>query len=237
MDHNKQWGVVIVAAGRGTRMGTAESKQYLLLHQKPILIHTLERFASLSAISEIVLVTGQADVARCEQLVAQYALTKVTAIVAGGAERHHSVRNGLQALNTEYVLVHDAVRPLIRHEAIERCMQAAMEVQAAVLAVPVKDTIKQVNEAGVIIATPDRNSLWSIQTPQAFRRELLLEAHELAARQEPPFIGTDDAVVVERFGGRPVTIALGDYTNIKITTPEDLPLAAFWLSQQAHEHE
>ncbi|WP_028609683.1 2-C-methyl-D-erythritol 4-phosphate cytidylyltransferase [Paenibacillus harenae] len=223
------WGVVIVAAGRGTRMGTKESKQYLQLGDKPILVHTLELFQSMDMVKEAVLVVGGEDVERCRQWVRQYKLTKVTAVVEGGTERQHSVFCGLQALSTEWAMVHDGVRPLVTADAVRACCAAAEDSGAAVLAVPVKDTIKQVNEAGIIVSTPDRRSLWAIQTPQAFRRVLLLEALERALAED--FIGTDDAMVVERMGV-PVTVAEGEYTNIKITTPEDLPWAEFLLAQR-----
>ncbi|QYR22153.1 2-C-methyl-D-erythritol 4-phosphate cytidylyltransferase [Paenibacillus sp. sptzw28] len=225
-----EWGVVVVAAGRGTRMGTAESKQYLLLRDKPVVIHTLELFNAMDEVAGIALVVGNDDVARCEALVRQYGLgRKVIAVLAGGSERQHSVRAGLRSLQYEWVMVHDGVRPLVTQQAVRACMNAALNTGAAVLAVPVKDTIKQVNEAGVIVATPDRRSLWAIQTPQAFRRSLLLEAHEKAAAEG--FVGTDDAMAVERLGV-PVTVAEGDYTNIKITTPEDLPWAEFLLASR-----
>ncbi|BBH23972.1 2-C-methyl-D-erythritol 4-phosphate cytidylyltransferase [Paenibacillus baekrokdamisoli] len=225
-----QWGVVVVAAGRGMRMGTKESKQYLLLQDKPILVHTLELFEGMEEVSEIILVVGEQDVARCEAFVREYDLIKVKAVLAGGSERQHSVRIGLQSLGTEWVMVHDGVRPLVTQSAVRSCMSMAENVEAAVLAVPVKDTIKQVNEAGVIVATPDRRSLWAIQTPQAFRRSLLIRAHEQAALEG--FLGTDDAMVVERLG-IPVSVTEGEYTNIKITTPEDLPWAAFLLASNS----
>ncbi|MWC28330.1 2-C-methyl-D-erythritol 4-phosphate cytidylyltransferase [Paenibacillus sp. MMS18-CY102] len=223
-----QWGVVIVAAGKGTRMGTAESKQYLALQDKPILVHTLELFQSLAGTKAITLVVGEHDIDRCQNWVVQYGLDKVTAVVTGGAERQHSVHLGLKALpaDIEWVMVHDGVRPLVTAEAVRRGCEAAMQAGASVLAVPVKDTIKQVDKAGVIVATPDRRSLWAIQTPQAFRRALLTRAHEEAEAEG--FVGTDDAMVVERLGV-PVVVAEGDYTNIKITTPEDLPYATFLL--------
>ncbi|MFC4098305.1 2-C-methyl-D-erythritol 4-phosphate cytidylyltransferase [Paenibacillus xanthanilyticus] len=225
-----QWGVVIVAAGRGTRMGTKESKQYLLLQDKPVLVHTMELFQGMDEIAEIVLVVGGDDVSRCEAFANEYALSKVKAVVQGGSERQHSVLRGLRAIGTEWVMVHDGVRPLVTAEAVRRCMREAERSEASVLAVPVKDTIKQVNEAGVITATPDRRSLWAIQTPQAFRHVRLVEAHERA--EADGFVGTDDAVVVERYGGIAVTVAEGEYTNIKITTPEDLPYASFLLGQR-----
>ncbi|WP_138756308.1 2-C-methyl-D-erythritol 4-phosphate cytidylyltransferase [Paenibacillus sinopodophylli] len=223
------WGVIIVAAGKGTRMGTKESKQYLQLADKPILVHTLELFQSLAWVKEAVLVVGSHDVERCRNWVSEYGITKVTAVVAGGKERQHSVYCGLQELSTDWVMVHDGVRPLVTEEAVRTCCTQAEESGASVLAVPVKDTIKQVNDAGVIVSTPDRRSLWAIQTPQAFRRVLLQEAHERAMADQ--FIGTDDAMVVERLGVS-VTVAEGEYTNLKITTPEDLPWAEFLLAKR-----
>lgn len=225
----EKWGVVIVAAGRGTRMGTKESKQYLQLSDKPILVHTLELFQRMALVAEIALVIGGDDLERCEQWVREYSLSKVTSIVVGGKERQQSVMNGLQALSADWVMVHDGVRPLVSEAAVLACCTAARRSDAAVLAVPVKDTIKQVDEAGVIVSTPDRRSLWAIQTPQAFRRALLLECHERAMADG--FLGTDDAMVVERTGAK-VTIAEGEYTNIKITTPDDLPWAEFLLAKR-----
>ncbi len=224
-----KWGVVIVAAGRGSRMGTEESKQYLLLDGKPILVHTLEVFQRMDLIGEIALVVGGGDVERCLEWAECYGLTKVAAVLAGGAERQQSVLCGLRTLSCDWVMVHDGVRPLVTEQAVSACADAARATGAAVLAVPVKDTIKQVDSAGVIVATPDRSALRAIQTPQAFRRSLLLSAHEKA--EQEGFLGTDDAMVVERTG-TPVAVAAGEYTNIKITTPEDLPYAEFLLAQR-----
>ncbi|MHA7967179.1 2-C-methyl-D-erythritol 4-phosphate cytidylyltransferase [Paenibacillus sp. CAU 1782] len=224
-----KWGVVIVAAGRGSRMGTEESKQYLLLDGKPILVHTLELFQRMDLIGEIALVVGSGDVERCCEWVEAYGLTKVGSVLAGGAERQHSVLCGLRALSCQWVMVHDGVRPLVTERAVTACADAAVQTGAAVLGVPVKDTIKQVNASGAIVDTPDRSALRAIQTPQAFRRDLLLSAHERAAQEG--FLGTDDAMVVERTGTS-VVVAEGEYTNIKITTPEDLPYAEFLLAQR-----
>lgn len=217
-------GAVIVAAGRGSRMGTAESKQYLLLQGKPIAVHTLEAFQRHERISEIVLVTGADDMKRCQEWIAAYKLDKVTAVVAGGAERQHSVHRGLLKLNTDWVMVHDGVRPFVQPEEIEACYQQASKSGAAVLAVPVKDTIKQVDGSGTVMSTPDRRSLWAIQTPQTFRLSDLLTAYEAAEREG--FLGTDDSSLAER-AGMAVAVVEGSYRNIKITTPEDLDYAEF----------
>ncbi|MFF2912601.1 2-C-methyl-D-erythritol 4-phosphate cytidylyltransferase [Paenibacillus sp. NPDC057934] len=217
-------GVVIVAAGKGTRMGTAESKQYLLLEGKPIAVHTLEVFQRHERISEIVLVTGAEDMERCREWTASYKLDKVKAIVPGGSERQHSVYRGLLQLNTEWVMVHDGVRPFVHPSEIEACYQQALQSGAAVLAVPVKDTIKQVDSGGTVVSTPDRRSLWAIQTPQTFRLSDLLMAYEAA--EQDGFLGTDDSSLAER-AGIAVSVVEGSYRNIKITTREDLDFAEF----------
>jgi 2-C-methyl-D-erythritol 4-phosphate cytidylyltransferase len=217
-------GVVIVAAGRGTRMGTAESKQYLLLQGKPIIVHTLEVFQQHELISEIVLVTGKEDIERCREWIQLYKLDKVKAIVPGGSERQHSVHKGLLKLTTQWVMVHDGVRPFVQPNEIEACYERAKQIGASILAVPVKDTIKQVDNEGKVLSTPDRRSLWAIQTPQTFRLSELLDAY--AAAERDGFVGTDDSSLAER-AGIPVSVVEGSYRNIKITTPEDLDFAEF----------
>jgi 2-C-methyl-D-erythritol 4-phosphate cytidylyltransferase len=231
-----QLAVVVVAAGKGTRMRTEESKQYLELNGKPILVHTLSLFQSMEEIGSIVLVTGIDDVVRCKGYVLQYGLTKVHHVVSGGQERQDSVYKGLQALtpDTEWVMVHDGVRPFTAKEHVIACWQKAIETGAAVLAVPVKDTIKIVDQSGTIRSTPDRRSLWAIQTPQAFRFSLLLQAYAEAAKEG--FIGTDDAMLVERMGVS-VQVVEADYYNIKITTPEDLPWANWIIHNVRGEKE
>lgn len=226
---NGDIGVIIVAAGRGTRMGTAESKQYLMLKDKPIIIHTLEVFDRHPLISQIVLVTGEEDVDRCEAWIAEYGLRGQIQVIAGGAERQHSVYQGLLQLSTPWVLVHDGVRPFVADEHITACCKAVKAHGAAVLAVPVKDTIKQAEEQDWVASTLDRRQLWSIQTPQAFRLKDLLAAHEQAEAEG--FVGTDDSMLVERLGIR-VKLVQGDYRNIKLTTPEDLDYAAFLHQQE-----
>ncbi|BCG61223.1 bifunctional enzyme IspD/IspF [Paenibacillus sp. URB8-2] len=220
-------GVVVVAAGRGTRMGTEESKQYLLLQGKPIVVHTLEVFQQHALISEIVLVTGAGDLDRCRKWTEEYGLSKVKAIVAGGAERQHSVYRGLGQLSTEWVMVHDGVRPFVRPADIESCYEEARRTGASVLAVPVKDTIKLVDNRGGVLSTPDRRSLWAIQTPQTFRLSELRTAYEAADREG--FVGTDDSSLAER-AGIPVAVVEGSYGNIKITTPDDLEYAEFTVT-------
>jgi len=225
-------GAVVVSAGAGKRMNAAVSKQYLPIGGKPIVVHALEAFERAPAVDRVVLVVGAGDEAFAEALVRDNGLRKVAAIVPGGAERQDSVRLGLEALRiacpeAEWVLVHDAARPLVTPDLIDRCLAAAAETGASVPGVPAKDTMKIANGDGTVVATPERSSLWAVQTPQAFRVDLLAEAHRKA--QAEGFAGTDDAMLVERLGV-PVKIALGDYRNLKVTTPEDLELAERLLS-------
>lgn len=225
-------GAVIVAAGRGTRMGTKESKQYLPINGKPILVYTLEAFEKAVEVSAVVLVVGQEDIVHCQSYIEKYGLTKISAIVAGGTSRQGSVYEGLQHLYTEWVIIHDGVRPFVSTESMIDCWKAAEQYGAAVIAVRVKDTIKIANEAGIVQSTLDRNSLWAIQTPQAFRRSHLVAAHMKATMDG--YQGTDDASLMERYG-IPVRIVEGDYGNIKITTPDDLQWAEFRLAHKQEE--
>jgi 2-C-methyl-D-erythritol 4-phosphate cytidylyltransferase len=229
-----QFGVVVVAAGKGSRMGSTESKQYLLMDQKPILVHTLEVFQNIAEVSSIVLVVGEGDEGRCELYAEQYKLSKVKTILSGGSERQSSVLKGIRALSadTEWVMIHDGVRPFIAIPDVLACWQQAVKDGAAVLAVPLKDTVKIVNIDRYIESTPDRSSLWAIQTPQAFRLADLLAAHERAVTDQ--FIGTDDAMLMERLGSK-VAIVEGSYSNIKITTPEDLAWAEYRIQRNKGE--
>ncbi|OWA32938.1 2-C-methyl-D-erythritol 4-phosphate cytidylyltransferase [Saccharibacillus sp. O16] len=225
--------VIVVAAGRGSRMGTAESKQFLELGGRPLFLRAIETFGRFGATAEIIVVTGAADVERCSRYIEEAGCPLVTKVVAGGAERQHSVYEGLKEAQAPWVMVHDGVRPFVRETDIAVCYEEMQRSGAAVLAVPVKDTIKAVTE-GTIVDTPDRSLLWAIQTPQGFRTQELLLAHERAAQEG--FLGTDDSMLAERLG-IPVNVAQGDYTNIKITTPEDLDYAEFLLQAQMKERE
>lgn len=222
-------GIIVVAAGKGSRMGTVESKQYLKLQDKPIIIHTLEVFERSAVAEEIVIVTGAEDVERCREWVRQYGLHKVQAVVVGGHDRQESVYRGLEHIQSDWVMVHDGVRPFITEQHMEQCLEAAQRDGASVLAVPVKDTIKQVDQQFHITGTPDRSTLWAIQTPQTFRSTDLRNAHRQAEEQQ--FRGTDDAMLVERLG-IPVTVVEGSYSNIKLTTPDDLDYAAYLLTHK-----
>jgi 2-C-methyl-D-erythritol 4-phosphate cytidylyltransferase len=221
---------LIPAAGMGKRMGAGQNKQYLLLDGMPILAHTLRAFEAAPFITGIYLITPEQEIPFCvSDVVQRYGFSKVRAVVAGGAERQHSVLNGLKAMegigDDDLVLIHDGVRPFVPLDLLQRAASAADEFGGAVVAVPVKDTVKVARD-GVITSTPPREELWLAQTPQAFRYGLIRSAHDAAAAEG--FLGTDDASLLERQGW-PLHIVVGDYRNIKITTPEDMLLAQAFL--------
>lgn len=216
---------VIVAGGSGSRMGTKVKKQYLKLKGKEILAHTVERFSTIAQIEEIIVVTSEEDIDYVTMLLRdKYKIKKIKAVVAGGKERQDSCWNGIRSVSKkiDYIMVHDAARPLISETVIEASIEKVKEVKACIVAVPVKDTIKQADQDGKIINTPNRESLWAVQTPQTFEKELLMNAYKEAYIKKVK--ATDDSMIVEAFG-EVVHIVKGEYTNIKITTPEDLLLA------------
>jgi 2-C-methyl-D-erythritol 4-phosphate cytidylyltransferase len=228
-----KWGAVVVAAGRGNRMRGTDNKPYLLIAGRPVLAYTLEAFERCAAVETVILVAAPGEESRAAELVKRERFRKVKAIVPGGAERQDSVAAGLEVLDTEGVLVHDAARPLVTPQQIAACCEAAEQHGASALAVPVKDTVK-VTDGGMIVSTPDRATLCAVQTPQAFRRVELIEAHRLA--REAGAAATDDAMLLERLG-RVVAAVPGDYTNLKITTPEDLLIAELFLARRQGERE
>lgn len=225
---------VVLAAGQGKRMNSKIQKQYLLIKDKPVLYYALRAFQD-STVDEIILVTGADEVDYCkETFVKEYGFTKINAVVAGGRERYHSVCEGLKMAQGEYVFIHDGARPFVTNDIIERAYQCVRREDACVAAVPVKDTIKLADENGYVQATPNRSLLWSIQTPQAFRTDLIRQAYRSLMEQEEAVLKkgiqiTDDAMVVETFTEHPVKLIEGAYENIKITTPEDLKIAEIFL--------
>ena len=214
--------VIIPAAGQGKRMGAGKNKLLLELDHTPVLIHTLNTFEKDDACTSILLAIHPQDQDAFTALLQKNGISKVAAFVPGGKERQHSVYHAVKTIKDDgIVLVHDGARPFVDQELIASLIKAAEEKGAAVLAVPVKDTVKKVAQ-GMVTETVERSSLWAIQTPQAFRLSILLEAHEKAMKDQ--FIGTDDASLVERLGLQ-VMIVEGNYDNIKLTTPEDLYFA------------
>lgn len=216
---------IIVAGGKGIRMGAATRKQYLLLAGKPIVCHTLEVFDVCPCIEEIYLVVPSDDLATCfEKWISSLTLHKKIHLVAGGIERQDSVFLGIHAIpgqQCDVVVIHDAVRPFVSSRLIEACAAEARVSGACIVGMPVMDTAKLVS-SGHIEHTLDRNSIWMAQTPQAFDLNLIRTAHDKARSDR--FMGTDDAMLVERLGHK-IRIIPGSRLNMKITTAEDLALA------------
>ncbi|MET3699960.1 2-C-methyl-D-erythritol 4-phosphate cytidylyltransferase [Bacillus oleivorans] len=224
-----QYAVIIPAAGSGKRMNAGKNKLFLTVQDVPVIIHTLQVFETDSLCKAIYLSINPAERESFELLIKQYKIKKIKAMVAGGKERQESVYQALKAVNeADIVLVHDGARPFIRHSTIRHLVEKADESKAAIVAVPVKDTVKRV-ENGQITETVERSSLWAAQTPQAFHMSILKKAYELAERDS--FFGTDDASLVERLGV-PVAIVEGQYDNIKLTTKEDLYFAEAILNNR-----
>lgn len=221
---------IIVAGGKGSRMGGKIKKQYLKVNNKEIIAHTLAVFEKHPQISEMIVVTSEEDRDYVDERIQYYQYKKVSQVVAGGKERQDSVANGLEAVSedSEYIMIHDGARPLITETIISKALEKTYEVDATVVAVPVKDTIKVVDTAGIVEATPARTSLWAIQTPQTFEATLIKEAYREA--KDKGLIGTDDSTLVEALG-KAVHIVEGSYSNIKVTTPEDLEIVKNLMAQ------
>ncbi|MGL5087777.1 MAG: 2-C-methyl-D-erythritol 4-phosphate cytidylyltransferase [Clostridium sp.] len=214
---------VILAGGKGKRMESNVSKQYIEIKEKPILYYTLKKFIDCEAIDNITLVLPEEEIEYCiNEVLKKYSL-KVDNIVAGGKERQDSVYNGLKSIsNTDIVLIHDGARPFVSNRIIEDGIKFAKEYGAAAPGVTPKDTIKVKSKEGFSLETPDRESLVSIQTPQTFNFEIILNCHKKIKKHA--IVVTDDTMVAELYGNK-VYLYNGDYTNIKVTTPEDLILA------------
>lgn len=216
---------VVVAAGSGSRMGTKAKKQFLTLEGTPLLGYALKILDASHMIGSIVVVVSAGDEEYCRtDVVDRLGINKAAAIVPGGKERQDSVYNGLLALSndTDIVVVHDGARPFFSPIILASVIEAAQVHGAATCAVPAKDTVKLAGVDGFVTETLLRGRTWLVQTPQAFRYELIIEAHRRA--REDNFLATDDAALVESLN-RPVKIIMGSYDNIKITTPEDIAVA------------
>lgn len=237
MNVNIRTVAVVLAAGQGRRMHSDVQKQYILLHDRPVIFYTLKAFQE-SFIDEIILVVGKGEEEYCRsEIVGKYNFTKVSKIVEGGSERYHSVANGLKAVEGEgYVFIHDGARSFITEEILMRAYEAVRKHDACVVGMPVKDTIKIVDENHFAKLTPNRETLWQVQTPQVFSISLAKDAYErlLIKEEELKAQGiqiTDDAMVVETLMEHPVKLVEGSYENIKITTPEDLKIADLFINK------
>jgi 2-C-methyl-D-erythritol 4-phosphate cytidylyltransferase len=216
--------LLIPAAGSGRRLGCVDPKALVDIAGRSLLVRALERFGALGLANNAVIVVPEGFQVSFESVLRAADSSMRFNLIAGGAERQHSVENGLAALDpdTEIVIIHDAARPFVSSESISASIAAAAECGAATVAVPVVDTILVADEAAYLMDTPDRTCLWACQTPQTFRVAVIRAAHETARRQG--YLGTDDATLVRRAGGT-VKLVPGSPSNFKITTPMDLALA------------
>lgn len=233
MEKKEYCTAIVLAAGSGKRMGTKVHKQYLLMGGKPVLYYSLRAFEDSRRIDEIILVCGAGEEDYCrKEIVEKYGISKVRKIISGGAERYDSVWNGLQETKKGYVYIHDGARPFVDEEMIERAYECVSEYHACVAGMPSKDTVKIADSDNVVTATPDRSSVWIVQTPQVFDTELIRKAYSLLMEKEEINV-TDDAMAAEQMLGSSVRLFCGSYENIKITTPEDLEIAEVYLKRRA----
>lgn len=224
--------LIIPAAGSGVRMGTDTPKPFLSTGGKPVLEHTLSRFTGFPGLKKIVIATSEPFMKMAEQVAGNVANGVDICVVEGGGSRQESVYTALRRTRPGdgLMAIHDAVRPFTGRKEIADCLKTADKTGAAILAIPVNDTIKKAGDDMLIVDTPVREGLWRAQTPQIFNRELILEAHENADRAK--FAGTDDASLVERMGN-PVTVVEGSFENFKLTYPFDWKLAELLLEPKS----
>lgn len=217
--------VIVAAAGMSNRMGSKINKQFIDIDNKPILAHTLNKFEESPYIDEIILISKEEEVEYCrKEIVKKYGFKKIKNIIRGGRERQDSIYNGILALDErcDIVLTHDGARPFVRKKNIEDGIKGVLKHGACVVGVPVKDTIKVIDDDKNIHHTPKRSMLWAAQTPQCFWKNILQKGYEYAI--DEGIVGTDDSSLVEKAGYN-VKMIMGNYDNIKITTPEDLIIA------------
>ena len=226
--------VVIVSAGRGSRMKADINKQFLKLKGKEVIAHTIDKFYNNKNIDEIVVVVkeDEADFFR-RNIFDKYGYKNIK-IAFGGKERQDSVFNGLKAVNErcDIVLIHDVARHFVTDEIIKNSIECAKKNKCVIVGVPVKDTIKIINKDNEVCDTPNRSTLWSIQTPQVFEYLSIIKAHKIA--KEKSYYGTDDSMLMEYLGYN-VKVIEGSYNNIKITTPEDLKMGEEILNENKKE--
>ena len=231
-EKNNKTSAIIVCGGSSTRMNGID-KMFSEVCGIPVAARSIMAFQTCGLINDIVVVVKKENMLKMQQLVTQYGLDKVTDIVEGGSCRQESVAKGLEQLtnNTDYVLIHDGARPFVTKDCIKRVIDGACEHSAVTCAVKLKDTVKVISKDGFVVKTPDRNSLISVQTPQGFSFELYKKA--VNERKDSLSEFTDDCSVVESLG-YPTYVVDGDYSNIKITTVEDLEYAAFIVGKGEH---
>lgn len=217
---------IVLSGGTGKRMNSDIPKQYMMLKDKPVLAHSLLAFEK-SPVDDVVIVCGAGDEEYIiKEFVEKYSLTKVSAVCAGGAERFNSVYNGLKACkDTDYVLIHDGARPYVTDEIIKRNIEEVQKYKAVVTSVKATDTVKIADDDGFVVSTPERKSVYFMQTPQTFEYSLALDSYSKLIEELNKDVEvqvTDDAQVVEMYSDTKVKLIEGDYSNIKITVPKDL---------------
>lgn len=224
---------IVLSAGQGKRMGSTVQKQYIELQGRTIVYYSLETFQQSHLIDQIIMVVGKGQEEYCrKEIVEKYGLSKVRHVVEGGAERYHSVHNGLKKVEHDgYVFIHDGARPFVTEAMIENAYRAVCEYPACVVGMPVKDTIKIADENGFTATTPNRSFVWQVQTPQVFFAPLIRDAYDKIISSGITNI-TDDTMVVETVCNMKSRLVEGSYENIKITTPEDLEIAEVFLKRR-----
>ncbi|MBQ7925380.1 MAG: 2-C-methyl-D-erythritol 4-phosphate cytidylyltransferase [Lachnospiraceae bacterium] len=245
----KRCTAVVLAAGTGSRMKSNVAKQFMLLKGHPLVYYSLKAVEASSIIDDCILVTGESDVAYVQrEIVEKYGFHKVVAVIPGGKERYHSVNNALEVIRQGglripnqdgFVFIHDGARPLLTEQILRDTYEAVSTCHACVTATPSKDTVKLVDEQGYAMGTPERRRVWNVQTPQVFDTSLITDAYarlmrSLSELEQAGVPVTDDAGVVELFTDTRVRLVSGSYENIKITTPEDIPVAEVFLDKM-HE--
>ncbi|MBR1701165.1 MAG: 2-C-methyl-D-erythritol 4-phosphate cytidylyltransferase [Lachnospiraceae bacterium] len=253
MKDGKKCTAVVLSAGSGNRMKNVQNgvaKQYMDLGGKPVICYSLQAVEASSVIDDCILVVGAEDVEfATKEIIEKYHFSKTTEVIVGGAERYLSVRNALRVIEKRclaesavdgYVFIHDGARPFLTESILERLADAVVEARACVAAMPAKDTVKIVDDHDLAIQTPDRRTVWNVQTPQVFETGLILTAYErlegrLERMREQGIAVTDDAGVVELFTDCRVKMVKGSYRNIKITTPEDMIVAEAFLKNTADQ--
>lgn len=221
---------IVPAAGLGKRFGPGTNKPFRLLLDKPLIVWTLEALQNIDEIEEIIPVLKESDMELGVKVFESHNLTKITRIAPGGRERQDSVYHGLKLIDgkADIVLIHDGCRPLIDREIVLEAINNIKGFDGAIVAVPVKDTIKEA-ENSIVKQTIKREALWQVQTPQVFRYSSIMKAYDKAMAEG--FYSTDDSALIEKLGGR-VRIIMGSYDNIKVTTPEDIPIAEILLKKR-----
>ncbi len=231
---------IVLAAGAGKRMQSNVAKQYMLLREKPIIWYALHAFEESDIINKVILVVGAGEIPYGQkEIVEKYGFSKVAAVIEGGAERYLSVWEGLKQIRDEesadgYVFIHDGARPFVTEEMIKDTYEAAKAYGACVAGMPVKDTIKIADEEGFAAQTPNRKTVWAVQTPQVFEEDLIISAYASLVENLDKLKAqgveiTDDAMVVETMTQRRVKLVKASYENIKITTPEDMNIAESFM--------